>query len=188
MAERLRARLMQDTNLYPAGMPPPTDPKFRSIPGIPVGTVLRDRKECSKVGLHGPPVAGIWGTPELGAFSIVASGGYEDDRDEGEVLIYTGTGGQIDSYKGNNVQTKDQTFNHQDNMALKKSVETRRPVRVIRGHTYNSKYAPREGYRYDGDYIVVRAYLAPGKSGFKVCKYELRRVPKPGQLPIPTKI
>jgi hypothetical protein len=38
--------------------------------------------------------AGIAGTEAGGAESIVLSGGYMDDIDEGEVIIYTGQGGQ----------------------------------------------------------------------------------------------
>ena len=36
------------------------------------------------------------------------------------------------------------------NAALVKSVETKIPVRVIRGYKLPSPFAPDEGYRYDG--------------------------------------
>jgi putative restriction endonuclease len=36
---------------------------------------------------------GIHGTAKEGADSIVVSGGYVDDRDMGDVIIYTGEGG-----------------------------------------------------------------------------------------------
>lgn len=36
------------------------------------------------------------------------------------------------------------------NLALSRSVESGKPVRVIRGYKLNSLYAPEEGYRYDG--------------------------------------
>ena len=38
-------------------------------------------------------MAGIWGAQE-GAYSIVLSGGYEDDIDELDYILYTGQGGQ----------------------------------------------------------------------------------------------
>ena len=37
-----------------------------------------------------------------------------------------------------------------------KSSETKKPVRVIRGFKSTSKYAPTEGYRYDGLYVVEK--------------------------------
>jgi E3 ubiquitin-protein ligase UHRF1 len=53
------------------------------------------------------------------------------------------------------------------------SAETKKPVRVIRGFKCKSKYAPAEGYRYDGLYVVEKAWRAPGlnEKGFLVCKY-----------------
>jgi putative restriction endonuclease len=46
-----------------------------------------------KAGVHRPPVGGISGTSAQGANSIVVSGGYEDDLDLGDELIYTGAVG-----------------------------------------------------------------------------------------------
>ena len=37
-----------------------------------------------------------------------------------------------------------------------KSVETRKPVRVVRGYKLNSPYAPAEGYRYDGEFFSFK--------------------------------
>lgn len=80
-------------------------------------------------------------------------------------------------------QSSNQSFEHTYNAALKKSAETRKPVRVIRGFKLQSKYAPLEGYRYDGLYIVERAWMARGLEGYMVCKYAFKRVP--GQPPLP---
>ncbi|KAL1739208.1 PUA-like domain-containing protein [Schizophyllum fasciatum] len=71
----------------------------------------------------------------------------------------------------------------QYNASLKKSCETKRPVRVIRGFKLDSVYAPAEGYRYDGLYTVEKAYRERGLQGFLVCKFALKRVP--GQPPLP---
>jgi len=168
--------------------------KFGSIPDIPVGTIWRNREECSKARMHIPTKAGISGGRD-GAYSIVMSGGYSDDIDEGDVILYTGAGGRDDEnsrYGGGNSrswgggeQTKDQTWEHRDNNALRISCERGRPVRVIRGHQLNSVYAPSEGYRYDGLYKVTKTYMTKSKdSGFQICRFELKRYPL-GQDPIP---
>ena len=39
-------------------------------------------------------MAGIWRSHSLGAYSIVLSGGYEDDIDNLNYILYTGQGGQ----------------------------------------------------------------------------------------------
>ncbi|KAF8803989.1 SRA-YDG [Phlegmacium glaucopus] len=162
------------------------DPKFGHIAGYPVGSSFKSRKDCSAAGVHAPNYAGIAGNRTYGAYSICMSGGYEDDQDKGETFIYTGTGDHQSRFIGvGNHQVEDQSFEHKDNYALKKSSETGRPVRVIRGRNAKSNYAPLEGYRYDGLYRVEKAYLAKGKSGYIVCKYELRRVP--GQPPLKVK-
>lgn len=48
----------------------------------------------SEAGIHRPHVAGIHGRSNVGAFSIVLSGGYEDDIDNGDEFLYTGSGGR----------------------------------------------------------------------------------------------
>lgn len=48
-------------------------------------------------------------------------------------------------------QSKDQTLTR-GNLALSISVESKQPVRVIRGYKLDSPFAPEEGYRYDGMY------------------------------------
>ncbi len=48
----------------------------------------------SESGVHRPHVAGIHGREEEGAYSIVLSGGYDDDEDNGEEFTYSGSGGR----------------------------------------------------------------------------------------------
>ncbi|KAG6836672.1 hypothetical protein H0H93_005090 [Arthromyces matolae] len=235
--EQMRAMLMQNQNLYPSNIPPPTDSRFGTR-GVPIGTTFDSRDALARAGIHSKQYAGISGSVEHGAFSIVVSGGYADDNDQGDFLVYTGTGKlnftigsktsplnfsnqqedreirsqsvhlhfdfessiDIDIFQGHSAQVQDQTFAHRDNRALqvdisislshfttnyqlKRSAETRRPVRVVRGPGVDSPYAPTEGYRFDGMYVVEEAYLAKGVHGYAVCKYNLRRVP--GQSPIP---
>ncbi|CAL1290946.1 unnamed protein product, partial [Larinioides sclopetarius] len=162
---------------------------FGAIPGVPVGTVFSFRMEASHAGIHRPPVSGIHGNPALGCYSLALSGGYEDDVDLGDSFIYTGEGGRdLRGTKTNpkNLRTapqsKDQLL-EKGNLALARNVESGRPVRVLRGYKLRSKYAPEEGYRYDGLYRVVKYYMTTGLSGFKVYKFHLERIKE--QAPAP---
>jgi len=82
-------------------------------------------------------------------------------------------------------QSSDQSFDNSFNRSLQVSAETKKPVRVIRGYKLQSKYAPTEGYRYDGLYTVEKAWMERGLNpkGFKVCKFAFKRCPN--QPPIP---
>ncbi|KAG9222839.1 hypothetical protein PLEOSDRAFT_1101745 [Pleurotus ostreatus PC15] len=171
------------------------DPKtFGAIPGIEVGTWWETRSGCSTDAIHAAWVAGICGGPD-GAYSIALSGGYEDDIDLGYAFTYTGAGGR--DLKGTKTNPKnlrtapqdsDQTFENRSNKALLKSVETRKPVRVIRGYKLKSKYAPSEGYRYDGLYVVEKAWREKGLKGFLVCKYAFKRLPNQPPLPVRSQV
>jgi E3 ubiquitin-protein ligase UHRF1 len=49
--------------------------------------MFADRADVFDAGLHGHPLAGIFGTKnDGGAFSIVLNEGYEDDEDRGEIM------------------------------------------------------------------------------------------------------
>ncbi len=65
---------------------------FGEIQGYPEGTIFDSREAPSKAGVHRPTMAGIPGTAEDGADSIVLSGGYEDDLDFGDEIVYTDHG------------------------------------------------------------------------------------------------
>jgi putative restriction endonuclease len=145
---------------------------FGEILGIPEGTIFEDRTELSKSGIHRPRQAGICGGKGEGAESIVLSGGYEDDSDRGDVITYTGHGGNIPARA---MQYKDQELDRQ-NMALVVSCENRLPVRVVRGAKHRSPWSPRSGYAYGGLYRVVRWWDQRGKSGFRVYRFELRKL------------
>jgi len=116
-----------------------------------------------------------------GAESIVLSGGYEDDADYGDVLIYTGHGGR-DPNTGQ--QVHDQPFTR-GNRALALSGQNGLPVRVIRGSNHDSPYSPPAGYSYDGLYAVENFWHEVGKSGFKIWRFRLVKIPEktiPGQV------
>jgi len=125
---------------------------------------------------------GIHGTSKDGAYSVVLSAGYKDDKDSGLTFIYTGSGGK---HTGDELATRSdvhgpqrshQTVENRSNKALLTSVKTRRPVRVVRGPNPNSPWAPVKGYRYDGLYIVDDKMEDIGEDGFVVIKFKFRRI------------
>jgi putative restriction endonuclease len=150
---------------------------FGEVAGNPEGTVFRDRAAARAAGVHLPNQHGIAGRSAVGAESIVVSGGYEDDEDYGTLIIYTGAGGQNERGE----QVADQSFTAQ-NLALAKSSTDGLPVRVIRGSRGDPGFRPPTGYRYDGLYAVTRYWRETGRSGFQVCRYELRKILSDGSL------
>ncbi|KAK9503887.1 hypothetical protein O3M35_010353 [Rhynocoris fuscipes] len=162
-----------------------------AIPGIEVGTTWKFRMQVAEAGVHRPHVAGIHGRENHGAYSIVLSGGYEDDIDNGDEIIYTGSGGRDLTGRRTAGQSCDQTLTRLNkalalnckapldpiNGAEAEDWRQGNPVRVVRNFrgAKHSKYAPKEGNRYDGLYKVVKYYPEKGKSGFLVWRYLLRR-------------
>lgn len=63
---------------------------------------------------------------------------------------------------------------------MEKAQQTKQPVRVLRAVNRDSKYAPKEGLRYDGLYeITARTLLNPATA---MMRFSMRRVA--GQAPI----
>ncbi|GER48365.1 SU(VAR)3-9 homolog 9 [Striga asiatica] len=81
------------------------------------------------------------------ATSIIVSGGYEDDEDAGDVIVYTGQGGQ----DKNGRQVKDQRL-ERGNLAMERNMHYGIEVRVIRDFKYEGSC---KVYVYDGLYKVV---------------------------------
>jgi putative restriction endonuclease len=80
----------------------------------------------------------------------VVSGGYEDDEDFGDELLYTGHGGNdAETHK----QVADQELTRQ-NLALAVSCDRGLPVRVVRGAGGDPTHSPASGYRYDGLFYI----------------------------------
>ncbi|XP_078427711.1 histone-lysine N-methyltransferase family member SUVH9-like [Wolffia australiana] len=159
------------------------------ILGTRVGDVFFFRIELCVVGLHGQVQAGIdhvaaggSATGEPIATSVVVSGGYEDDDDRGDTLIYTGHGGRAPSQLRHSLDQKLAG----GNLALERSMAYGVEVRVIRGLKTMLSPSGRL-YVYDGVYRVNRCWSEPGKSGFIVFKFELSRIenqPKLGSIAI----
>ncbi|GER40495.1 histone-lysine N-methyltransferase [Striga asiatica] len=147
------------------------------LPGVLIGDVFFFRMELCVVGLHGQPQAGIDYVPasqsqngEPIATSIIVSGGYEDDEDAGDVIVYTGHGGQ----DKNNRQVLHQRLEC-GNLALERSMRYGIEIRVIRGFKYEGSISGKV-YVYDGLYRIVQTWFDIGKSGFGVFKFKLSRI------------
>jgi putative restriction endonuclease len=143
---------------------------FGEIEGIGEGHRFEGRKEMMPSSFHRNWGRGIDGNRTEGTSAIVLSGGYEDDEDNGDEIIYTGAGGNDPKSKK---QIEDQTWENTGNAGLVISMNRGLPVRVIRGNDDKSKYAPQTGYTYAGLYSVVDAWEKIGISGFKVCLFRL---------------
>jgi len=143
---------------------------FGEIEGIEEGHKFLDRKEMMPSSFHRNWGAGIDGNGKEGTAAIVLSGGYEDDEDNGDEIIYTGAGGNDPS---TGKQVEDQTWDNRGNAGLLTSMDQGLPVRVIRGFQHKSELSPDTGYTYAGLYSVVDAWEEIGKSGFKICRFRL---------------
>ncbi|GAA5189969.1 YDG/SRA domain-containing protein [Ferrimonas gelatinilytica] len=143
---------------------------FGEIEGIEEGHWFADRKEMMPSCFHRNSGWGVDGNGKEGAAAIALSGGYEDDEDHGDEIIYTGAGGNDPDTKR---QVKDQSWEHPSNAGLLTSWDQGLPVRVARGHNHKSSSSPEKGYSYAGLYCVVDAWEELGKSGFKICRFRL---------------
>ncbi|CAN8324288.1 unnamed protein product [Cochlearia groenlandica] len=148
-----------------------------SIPGVEIGDIYFFRLELCVVGLHGHPQAGIdyligsrSSNGEPIATSVIVSGGYEDDDDHGDVIMYTGHGGQ-DKFGR---QAENQKLEG-GNLALERSMCYGVEVRVVRGFKYENSVSSKV-YVYDGLFRIVDYWFVVGKSGFGVYKFKLERI------------
>lgn len=149
-------------------------PRFFGTPdGVQVGQLFVDRRELHDANVHRPIQAGISGTRADGADSICISGGYVDDEDYGDYLIYTGHGGRS---PGSRRQDHDQSFDAPGNAGLRTSEVLGLPVRVVRGADRSNPFAPDYGYRYDGLYLVTQSWAEKGRDGYVVVRFRLERI------------
>ncbi|KAL7188474.1 hypothetical protein ACSBR1_038351 [Camellia fascicularis] len=133
-----------------------------SVPGVDVGDEFQYRVELALVGIHRLYQAGIDYMKHGGmiiATSIVASGGYADDLENPDILIYSGHGGNI---TGQDKQQPEDRKLERGNLALKNSISAKNPVWVIRGSketklsTLDARAKIVLTYTYDGLYTVER--------------------------------
>ncbi|EXC02080.1 Histone-lysine N-methyltransferase, H3 lysine-9 specific SUVH6 [Morus notabilis] len=155
-----------------------------AVPGVEVGDEFQYRVELHIIGLHRPIQGGIDFVREGGkilATSIVASGGYADDLDYSDVLIYTGQGGNV---MNSSKEPEDQKL-ERGNLALKNSMYENNPVRVIRGCELSdgkSEGKSSRTYVYDGLYLVEKFWQDVGPHGKLVFKFQLERIPGQPEL------
>jgi putative restriction endonuclease len=63
------------------------------------------------------------------------------------------------------------------NLALATNKLLGLPVRVVRGARHHSRYSPSVGYRYDGLYAVDDYWRERGRSGFRIWRFRLVKLP-----------
>ena len=86
---------------------------FGHIEGVQIGHIFSSRNELSASGIHAPTMHGIWGRETEGSCSIVLSGGYEDDIDQQDYILYTGQGGRDEKTgKQRNTQSFKSSYRH----------------------------------------------------------------------------
>jgi putative restriction endonuclease len=146
---------------------------------VKVGDLFIDRRELHDAYVHRPLQAGISGTRQEGADSIVVSGGYVDDQDHGDYIIYTGHGGRD---AGATKQTSDQSIDAPGNAGLITSQVEGLPVRVVRGAHKSNPYAPPVGYQYAGLFLVTDWWVEEGIDGFEIVRFRLDRIPEQAHL------
>jgi putative restriction endonuclease len=152
---------------------------FGTPDGVKVGDLFIDRRDLHDRRIHAPLQAGISGSRSEGADSIVVSGGYVDDEDHGDFLIYTGHGGNDANTRR---QVEDQSPDASGNAGLITSMVQGFPVRVVRGPHRGSPYAPPTGYQYAGLFLVVDAWMENGRDRFQIMRFKLDRIPEQAAL------
>ncbi|XP_013454650.2 histone-lysine N-methyltransferase, H3 lysine-9 specific SUVH6 [Medicago truncatula] len=150
-----------------------------SVPGVEVGDEFQYRVELNIIGLHREIQGGIDYVKQkdkILATSIVDSGGYADDLNNSDVLIYTGQRGNVTS---SDKEPEDQKL-ERGNLALKNSSVVKNSVRVIRGS--ESMDGKSKKYVYDGLYVVESCWQDIGPHGKLIYKFCLRRIPGQPEL------
>jgi putative restriction endonuclease len=150
------------------------------IPSIRPGAFFRSRRELHDQKLHRGLQQGI----ATHGSSIVLSGGYVDDEDLGDVIIYTGEGGR-DQNSGR--QIADQSFDG-GNKALAENHLNGIPIRVHRGEAQVPEIPEGYRYRYDGLYRVARYWEERGGDDFKIWRFRIEKLLTSDLSPLPEAI
>lgn len=173
-----RSDLRAGTLMMNKGIRTNSKRRIGSVAGVEIGDIFYFRMELCVVGLHAPSMAGIdymsvkiTQEEEPLAVSIISSGGYEDNVEDGDVLIYSGQGGVNNRSK----EECDQKL-ERGNLALEKSLHRENEVRVTRG-LKDFTNPTGKVYVYDGLYKIQESWVEKRKSGFNVFKYKLVRLP-----------
>ncbi|KAM3706065.1 hypothetical protein ACJW31_03G124800 [Castanea mollissima] len=136
--------------------------RIGAVPGVEIGDVFYSAAEMNVIGLHHQYQSGIDFLKgldgKLYATSILVSGRYDNDMKSTDSFTYTGQGGN--PWVGR-VEPKDQKLTR-GNLALKNSLEARKPVRVIRGFKWSSE--------------SLYIYCGLGKFGKLVFRFSFERI------------
>ncbi|CAN1138570.1 Histone-lysine N-methyltransferase, H3 lysine-9 specific SUVH5 [Linum perenne] len=170
-----------------------TQKRLGTIPGVEIGDKFQFRAEMKMIGLHCQYTAGVdfMVRREDGvrlATSIVASSRYSNFMKSSNVLIYSGHGGNPNVCSSRRMSSLQDQKLEGGNLALKNSLDARKPVRVIRSlsSSINNKgdedEVTRSVFVYDGLYTVESMRQERGEFGKLVFKFELIRIP--GQPPM----
>ncbi|KAG0446701.1 hypothetical protein HPP92_028717 [Vanilla planifolia] len=149
-----------------------------AVPDIEVGDIFYFTAEMSLVGLHLPFVGGIdykilpLEYEESIAVRVVAYGGYQNEDNDVNVLIYSGQG--CPRKKKTN-EMMDQKL-EKGNLALERSLHRLNVGRVIRTQ-WDLSCPSGKLYIYDG--LITQSWLDKRSSGANVFKYKLLK--EPGQ-------
>ena len=146
---------------------------FGAVPGIAEGKLFNSRKALVSAGLHRSLQREIDSNGKQGVAAIIVTGGYDDDLDLGDEIIYTGHGGKDPKTKA---QIANQSWEAHGNKGLVVSEEKKLPVRVIREPHEPSAFAPKSGYAYGGLYQVVDHWDKVDQNGFSVCLFKLKKI------------
>ncbi|XP_009596759.3 histone-lysine N-methyltransferase, H3 lysine-9 specific SUVH6-like [Nicotiana tomentosiformis] len=147
---------------------------FGHVPGVEIGDQFRFRAELVMVGLHRQFIRGIDYVNinrKDAAISIVDSGRYANETISSQTFIYVGQGGNP-NISGTRVE--DQKLEG-GNLALKNSMDSGYPVRVIRSRQRVKDEKSDIRYIYDGLYTVTKYWQERGPTGKFVFKFELKR-------------
>ena len=145
---------------------------FGPIPSVKEGQIFPSREALAIAGVHRSYQKGIDGNGVDGASAIVLAGGFKDNYDLGDEILYTGEGGNDPS---SGKQIGDQNIYSPGNSGLILSMNNKLPVRVIRSSNHKSLLSPKSGYKYDGIYYVEDYQLTKGKDGYKILRFVLRK-------------
>lgn len=138
--------------------------------GITIGRLFLRQMAALAQGAHGSSQAGISGTAEDGAFSVIVTSTYKAlEKDGLERFEYCASGSMDNTFKNSLVES-------QGYKALRTSLATREPVRVLRGPNDNFRHAPSFGLRYDGLYTVVEEKRRHNTKGGLYAVFIMERV------------
>ncbi|CAM0903531.1 unnamed protein product [Alopecurus aequalis] len=140
-----------------------------NVPGIRVGDVFHARVEICVVGLHRPHRMGIdYIKEEDGtciAISIVAYAKFSDVTRNLDAFVYSGSMTAVANQKIDGT-----------NLALKKSMDTNTPVRVIHGFSTKGNGQRKNMLIYGGLYLVEKYWRKKESENLFVYMFRLRRM------------